>query len=280
MRSTRTAQFRWEPILLMVAIAIALTVLQHRASGGRTSSFPVRIASRVVLPVQSAMVAGGDVLSRMTTAAFSDRAALLAENEELRRRVAEAEADKLAMLTYYHQNRAMKEKLGWDATGQSDGTAARVIDWSSGPSRRQVTIEANRELERGNIVRTARGLVGRVIEAQGRRGVVVLLTDAEHAVAARILRAGGDYGIVYAAPDAGRGEQMLMLSKLPTNADVRQGDRVVSSGLGGVYPPDLPIGVVVSVERSPVNAASIVAYVRPYADFEHLDYVRVIRRGE
>jgi len=277
-RATHTPQLRWGPVLIMAAIAIVLTVAQHRARSTVGRSLFERAARGVVWPVQSSLVTFGTVMRNLNTAALHG-GRLARENEQLRQRVAELEAEKMAMYNYYLENKAMRAKLGWDGVGEIEDTPARVIDWSFGPRRRRITIEATREIEVGNIVRTAAGLVGRVIDAQGCRATVVLLIDADHAVAARILRENGDHGIVYAAPQRRQGRQCLMLSKLPQGADVRVGDRVVTSGLGGVYPPGLPIGVVEEVVRSEVNVASIVAYIKPFADFEHLDYVRVIRRG-
>ncbi len=263
----------------MAVLAAVLALAQHRARTGGDASLPERVAQRTVWPIQSALVNGGRVVRNVAIAAGRGRR-LVQENERLRQQVAELEAERIRLYGYYLENKAIKEQLGWDPKEPPPPVAARVIDWSPGLWRRRVTIEANRELEQGNIVRTGAGLVGRVIEAAGKRGVVVLLLDAEHAVAARVQREDGDHGIIYAAPDVPEGEQLLLLSKLPQGADVRAGDRVISSGLGGVYPADLPIGVVERVERSPVNVASITAYVRPYVDFDHLDFVRVIRRGE
>jgi len=205
---------------------------------------------------------------------------LVAENEELQARVRELEADRLRMVSYYLENTAMRKKLGWDPPAPAPSVAAQVIDWSSGQSRKRVTIEANRPLERGNIVRTEAGLVGRVIEAQGTRGTVMLLNDAESAVAARVLRENGDFGMVSAAPEAGDSHVMLKMIPHSHKADLRPGDVLVSSGDGGVYPGGLPIGFIDSVQTSAVNVASVTAYVRPFADFEHLDYVLVERRGD
>ncbi|MGC9317936.1 MAG: rod shape-determining protein MreC [Armatimonadota bacterium] len=272
-------QYSWGPIALMAVVAIAMTVAQHQAHSAGRLSLPERVAHAAVWPVQSALVRGGELTESVATAAWRGRA-LVRENQELRRRVAELEAEKLWMKTYYHENRDLKRKLGWDGLSSPDWTAARVIDWASGPHRKRITIEANRELETGNIVKTDAGLVGRVIEAEGQRGQVVLLTDPQSAVAAKILRADGDHGMVYPAPEAARGEQVLMLSKLRPGAHVQVGDTVISSGLGGVYPKGLPIGVVERVQSSPTNPLTIVAYLRPYADFDHLNFVRVARKGK
>lgn len=278
MRSLHAPQARWEPVLAMVLLAALLTIGQHRARVAGEVSLGERAAQRVVWAVESVLVTLGSVVGNLKTAAL-EGGALARENEDLRRQVADLQAEKNMLLGYYHENKALKAKLGWDGTGVPDGIPARVIDWSSDPRRKRITIEASRELERGNIVRTAAGLIGRVIEAQGTRGVVVLLVDGDHAVAARVLRQNGDQGIVYAAPPTGDAIGMLMLKVFEGPADVRAGDVVVSSGMGGVYPAGLPIGVVQRVERSAVGVSAIVAYLRPFADFDHLDFVRVIRQG-
>ncbi|MGI5818151.1 MAG: rod shape-determining protein MreC [Armatimonadota bacterium] len=279
MRAMRGPTVRWEPILVMIVVAGLLTWAQHRARDAGESSLPERAARAAVWPLQSALVRGGTYSRNIAVAAYRGRH-LVEENEELRRRVQHLEAEKLRMVSYYHDNLAMRKKLGWPPLEAPPGIAARVIDWSSGLRRKRITVEANRELERGNIVRTSAGLVGRVIEAQGQRGTVMLLTDAESAVAARVERENGDLGMVYAAPEASRDGVMLKLVPHSHNADLRVGDMIVSSGDGGVYPKDLPVGVIERVETSAVNVASITAYVRPFADFEHLDYVLVERRGE
>lgn len=242
-------------------------------------SSPERAARAVVWPLQSVLVSGGRVAHNMSIAAWRGRY-LVEENERLEREVSHLETERMRMYTYYLENKAIRQSLGWPASEPPPQVSARVIDWSPGGQRRRITIEANRSLETGNVVRTGGGLVGRLVEAQGTRGVVVLLTDAEHAVAARVQRADGDHGIVYASPAGTTRRLALQMTKLPQNADVRVGDRIVTSGLGGVYPKDLPIGVVERVERSEVNVAAITAYIRPFADFDHLDFVLVDRRGE
>ncbi|HCA47615.1 MAG TPA: hypothetical protein DEP45_09765 [Armatimonadetes bacterium] len=279
MRATHAPAVRWEPILAMMLLALIFTWGQHRARAVGETSLPERGARAVVWPLQSLLVRGGASTRTVATAAYRGRS-LVAENQELERRVRELEADRLRMVSYYLENSAMRKKLGWAPLEPPPAVAARVIDWSSGQGRKRVTIEANRELERGNIVRTQAGLVGRVIEAQGTRGTVMLLTDTESAVAARVLRENGDFGMVSAAPEAS--EHMTMLKMIPhsNRADLRMGDVLISSGDGGVYPQGIPIGFIERVETSAVNVSLITAYVHPFADFEHLDYVLVERRGE
>jgi rod shape-determining protein MreC len=279
MRQGHGQTIRWGPILAMVIVAGVFTWMQHSARGTAEVSLPERAARAAVWPLQSALVAGGNFTRNIAVAAYRGRH-LVEENEELRTRVERLEAEKLRMVSYYHDNLAMRKKLDWPPLEAPPGIAARVIDWSSGLRRKRLTIEANRELERGNVVRTAAGLVGRVVEAQGTRGVVMPLTDSESAVAARVQRQDGDLGMVYAAPEADENGVVLKMVPHSHNADLRVGDVVISSGDGAVYPKGLPIGVIERVETSSVNVASVTAYMRPFADFEHLDYVLVERRGE
>jgi len=279
LRSAQREQEQWRAILILVAIAIVVTIGQHRTRNRGATSAPEVAAKRVVWPLQSLLVGVGTVTRNLGVTALRG-GALARENRELRRQVQELQAEKMLMFEYYLQNRRMKEKLGFTLPSAPADVPARVIGRSSGWSRRRITIEAGggRELEAGNIVCTAAGLVGRVVEAYGNRADVVLLLDAEHAVAG-IVRGSREQGIVYAAPEAQRGEQMLELSKLGRGPDIRVGDSVLSSGLGGVYPAELPIGIVERVARSAIGGGAIVAYVRPFVDFNHLDYVLVVRRG-
>ncbi len=279
MRGNQPPQLNWTPVLAMIAIAALLTFGQHHARSAGDVSPGERAARGLVWPVESVLSAGGLVVRNVAVAAYRGQE-LVNENKRLRQELARLESEKLRMWSYYLENKAMKRSLGWEARGPVDFAAARVIDWAPGPRRGRVTIESNSELERGNVVRTEAGLVGRVIEAQGRRGIVVLLVDPENAVAAKIEREDGDRGMIYAAPEMKDGGTLLQMRKLPHDADVQVGDWVTSSGMGEVYPAGIPIGVVERVERSAVNVASITAYVRPFADFQHLQYVRVIRRGE
>ena len=262
----------------MVVLAVVITIWQHSTHSGGRPSGPERAAKALVDPLQSLLVGTGRVLRNVGTAAVQG-GALARENQELREQVQQLTADKTMMFENYLEIRRIRQKLGFEQPNAPAGIRAEVVGRSPG-SRRRIQIRAGggRPLEVGNPVRTAAGLVGRVVRAYGDRGDVVLLLDAEHAVAAVVQPCGGE-GIIYAAPEAQRGEQMLLLSKLTRRSKVRVGDVVLSSGLGEVYPRKIPIGKVERVEASPVGGGAVVAYVRPFVDFNRLDYVIVIRRA-
>lgn len=111
-----------------------------------------------------------------------------------------------------------------------------------------VGIEVNKGsaqgLTPGLPVINSKGLVGRVEEVSARQATVQLLTDPGCRVAGRVSESR-EQGIVRFLPRRG-----LILDNVPLDGQVKQGDLVVSSGLGGVFPEGLPVGVVKSVTRN------------------------------
>lgn len=113
------------------------------------------------------------------------------------------------------------------------------------------------------------GLVGKVIEVYPGNSLVELLLDPHCRVAALVKRSRV-HGIVKQQKGKNLG-----LENVPSGADVRYGDEVISSGLGGVFPPALRIGTVLKTED---RKSSIFKYVQvqPSADFNSLEELFVI----
>lgn len=113
------------------------------------------------------------------------------------------------------------------------------------------------------------GLVGKVAEVYPRNSLVELLLDPSCRVAALVQRSR-IHGII--KPQKGPN---LSLENIPSGADVRPGDEIVSSGLGGLFPPALRIGTVVKAED---RKSSIFKHVlvQPSVDFNSLEELFVI----
>lgn len=115
------------------------------------------------------------------------------------------------------------------------------------------------------------GLVGRVIEVGRHSARVTLLIDASTSVAARVDRSA-ESGVVQ-----GAGERELRFELLDPEADVRAGDRVLTSGYNSsVYPPGIPLGTVTRLGTKSQSALSRLVFVTPFVDFTSLDYVLVV----
>ncbi|GBD30461.1 Cell shape-determining protein MreC [bacterium HR32] len=101
---------------------------------------------------------------------------------------------------------------------------------------------------------------------------MLLVTDPRSSVGV-LVRTSREAGLV-----EGQGTEVLRLRYLSRSAVLREGDVLVSSGLGGVFPRGLVVGTVVSVSR-PVGALFQEAQVRPAADLSRLEEVLVIVSG-
>lgn len=122
---------------------------------------------------------------------------------------------------------------------------------------------------------TPKGLVGRVSQVTPGTARVMLLTDADSGVGGLVQRSR-DAGVVLGG--VGR-QQFLTMRLFSRDADVVPGDQIVSSGLGGIFPRGLPIGVVVRVDREEYGLLKT-ASIRAAVDFGRLEEVFVLRLGD
>lgn len=133
-----------------------------------------------------------------------------------------------------------------------------LILWVDDPSR----VRSNQP------VVNADGLIGRVLFVSGSYAKVQLITDRATAVAAMIERTRRQ-GVI-----RGVDERQLRLELVPVQADVRPGDRILTSGLDGVYPRGVAVGTVTGVEPSEDLFHRIL--VRPAVDFGQVDQVYLL----
>ncbi|UCG60919.1 MAG: rod shape-determining protein MreC [Candidatus Zixiibacteriota bacterium] len=113
------------------------------------------------------------------------------------------------------------------------------------------------------------GLIGRIVSVASDYATVQLLTDPSNRVAARIAQSR-EMGIIRFTVSEG-----MILDNLPVQGAVNVNDTVLSSGLGGVYPPGLRVGVVSSVERPELEPFCRIT-VTPFVDFHSLDELFVL----
>ena len=170
--------------------------------------------------------------------AASQNAELRRERDELRRRSVRAAA-------VFQENRQLKAALGLREQSQVAVAAGRIVGSSFESARRFAVISVGRSdgVEIGMPVRTADGLVGRIIDAGQIASRVLLVSDRANTVPARILRGG----IPVIA--TGRGDGTIDIRPLEVGRNpFRRGDIIVTSGTGGLYPPLVPIARVIRLD--------------------------------
>lgn len=125
---------------------------------------------------------------------------------------------------------------------------AEIVRVDLDPFRQRVLVNKGTRagVFRGQAALDANGIYGQVTRAGPVSAEVILISDPEHAIPVQVTRTG-TRSIALGTGRSG----LLSLPYLPQNADVIVGDLLVSSGLGGVYPPGYPVGKVTSVVRDP-----------------------------
>lgn len=144
----------------------------------------------------------------------------------------------------------------------------RVIADSGGAFLRNVLIDAGARngVQRGQAALTGDGLVGRVAEVGERTARILLLTDLNSHIPV-MLETTSERAVL-----DGDNSDLPLLAYLDPKTKVHVGDRVVTSGSGGVFPPGLPVGVIAAIQGKVVR-------VEPYAELSRLDFVRVVDYG-
>jgi rod shape-determining protein MreC len=203
----------------------------------------------------------------------------LATRESLLDRNAQLEQENLELAQRAQQNVVLREEntrlralLGSRQRLDAKVLVAELIGIVPTPNTFQVVIDKGSDagVFVGQAVIDAHGLFGQVVEVGKYTSRVMLLVDASHAVPVQVNR--NDVRSI--AAGTGRIDR-LELENVPVTADIREGDLLVSSGLGGHFPPGYPVGKVVSVVVDPTSAyAQVVA--RPLAELDRSRHVLLV----
>jgi len=170
------------------------------------------------------------------------------------------------------ENSRLRAMLGYDPPPGYQTVPARVVGLDLDPLQGVAWLDrgSGHGLQEGLAVLTVDGLVGVVDHVWKGRSRVRLLRNEFTPVSVRNTRSRG-LGIVEWDPGQGR----LRVNQVPFQADIAPGDTLVSSGLGGVFPPDLPVGVVAAVKAPPERLLMDVE-LRPFGAFRRLEEVFVL----
>ena len=266
---------------LLLAIAVVAVTLAAMSILSSTASPLGNLVGVITSPFRSAAQSVADWYNEKQDY-FADNRALRAENEELKRQIAEMQADVRDAETALEENERYREMLGLREKHRSfELESARVLNRSQSNWTSSLTLNCGTDygIAVGDCVITERyELVGVVSEAGYNWCTVLTVIDTDSSLGARVFRTGdvglaqGDFALM--------GQGLLELSYLPNEgSQLLPGDLVLSSGLGGYYPADLTIGSVREVRTDDSGAASY-AVVQPAADLETLTQVFVVKDFE
>lgn len=204
------------------------------------------------------------------------RSSLQDENDHLHRQllILEQKAQRLAVLQA--ENTRLRELLNSSARVDARVRVAEVVGIEPDPNRQELVINRGSaaDVYRGQAVLDADGLVGQVVEVGPLTSRVLLITDASHALSVKVNR----NGVRSILAGTGRSD-LLALRYVPETADVREGDLLVSTGLGGRYPDGYPVAEVSVVTHEPGDAFMRIQ-AHPRARLDRVSHVLLVQRSE
>ncbi|PCO05418.1 rod shape-determining protein MreC [Microbulbifer flavimaris] len=204
------------------------------------------------------------------------REELLEENSRLKRQVLLLEQRSQLLAAVKAENTQLKELMNSAEMLDERVLVSQVIGVSPDPLEHVLVIDKGRDdgVVPGTPIMDAAGLLGQVIEAGGSSSRVLLITDASHALPVQVLR-----NSVRAVAEGTGDLYRLKLRHLANTSDIREGDLLLSSGLGGRFPAGYPVGEVVSVTRDPGRSFAE-AEVQPRGRMNRSRFVLAVLSGE
>lgn len=228
-------------LIFMVTLAAALLLL------GRAETYVVDQARQIVTDLAAPLL---ELASRPVSAArrivesTDQYAYVFDENERLREENARLLAWKEAALKLESKVARFEALLNVQVDPTIDYVTGRVVGDSGGPFVETfiVNVGSEQNVESGQAVIDTDGLIGRIVATGQRASRILLLTDLNSRVPVSVEPSRAR------AVLAGDNSASPLLEYVPTNIEINAGDRVVTSGHGGLLPPGLPIGVLIQTE--------------------------------
>ncbi|KQY54955.1 rod shape-determining protein MreC [Lysobacter sp. Root494] len=247
-------------LLAYLALAVVLIVLDHR--GGWLSRVRQQ-AQALTQPVRAVAGLPGRVVEAVSNDAGT-LSQLTAENRRLRNELLVTRARMARLATVNADNARLRGLLGASGQGSLDVQLAPVLDVDLDPTRQRLVLSAGSGdgVRIGQTVIDAGGVVGQIIEVGPLQSTVLLLTDPDHAIPVAIAR----NGVRLIAYGTGRADQ-LALASVPLSSDVKVGDVLVTSGLGGRFAAGFPVGTITAL-RPDESRAFLVGDVKPAAELD------------
>ena len=166
------------------------------------------------------------------------------------------------------ENRALKRLLNFEEGLETRFITSRVIADLGGAFAHSLILNAGEEagVRKGQAALTGDGLIGRISGVGRRSSRLLLITDLNSRIP--VVVEATRTRAVMAGTNMGRPK----LIHIPTGAVIAIGDRIVTSGHGGVFPVGLPIGIVAAISDSGIE-------IQPYVNRNRIEYVRVLDYG-
>lgn len=200
---------------------------------------------------------------------------LLSENAQLKDRLLQQEAQ-LQLLSFLQQeNDKLRALLGSAPVVQGQRLIAEVLAVYSHPFSQQVVLNkgSNDGVSVHQPIIDEKGVVGQIVSVGPTSSRALLISDNTHAISVRAERTG----VRTVAEGLGQWD-MLRVIHLPLSTDIREGDRLLTSGLDGRFPEGYPVAKVIQVIKE-ASQPFMTVYARPYASLDRIRHVLILWPG-
>lgn len=256
-------------LIFYLALAVVLMVLDQRNGW----LWRVRYAASAVIEPVYRLAGMPEAGVRTLSVAFADRQRLTVQNQRLREDLLLANAKLNRMAAVAEQNQRLKQLLDTQHSLDLHVQLARVIGVDMGAYRYRLTLNvgARDGVKPGQPVIDAHGIMGQVRQVLPTTSTVMLITDPAHAIPVVVERSG-----LRTVAYGSRAGGLLNLPNIPLVADIRPGDHLMTSGLGGRFPPGFPVGDVTHVAPA-ATGMFLVAQASPAANIQRSQDVLLLR---
>jgi len=263
-------------VVIVLVVFILLVCLARFTGMERPELSPVENAIKtVVTPLQNGATG---VVQKVKDffGLFSEMRALREENIALKKKVSELSREIDLLKDYGLENTRLRKLLEYKETHREDFKllSAQVIARDHSNWFRTITLNRGSSdgVKKDMPVVTHQGLVGRVINVTSQASEVLLIIDQEGAVGGRVWETRETPGIV---EGKGNDTSFLSMIHLPHDAEIEVGHTIVTSGLGGLFPPGIRIGQVTDIVAE-ASGLMKQATIQPFVNFSRLEEVLVI----
>lgn len=258
-------------VLLSVAFCgMIIYSLQSDANGISSS------VSTVVSPLQKIVY---NINSRVkeTVDFFLNFSEVKLENEELKKKNTKLANELIEYESLKDEVERLREALNFtESKNNYNYVGVNIIGYSGNSLSDGYIIDkgSNDGIAKNMVVVSSKGLVGKVTKVASNFAIVQSILNENIAVAVMDQQTREATGVLQGLSDK-KDNNMTVVYNLPISSDVKEGDIIITSGLGKIYPKEIPVGTVVSVEEDNVRVMKS-AVVEPFVNFNEVEELFVV----
>lgn len=246
-----------------IVVSLALLILARSQTAlieqTRAQIFNAFIPAIKVVDLPRGATAGLSDWVRNIAIVFSDNQFLRVENADLKRQLIEATELEI-------DNLRLKNLLNIKDGTVTTITASRIVSDSNSPFFKSMLINngTNDGIKKGHAVVNEEGVIGRTINVASNASRVLLINDINSRIPVKFADSGVNVIL------SGDNSPLQQIRFMPEEEKVNIGDQILTSGMGGIFPPDLPVGIVTEITQLGMIR------VKPSVNLNRLNYVSVI----